>query len=65
MGLLILGISAPSIVSAVSDGRAPRTAMIVLVIGGSLAVYALSQKPGGYTVDEIPKAFIRVIARIF
>lgn len=39
--------------------------MIVLVLGGSLAVYALSQKPGGYTVEEIPKAFIRVIARIF
>ncbi len=65
MGLLILGITTPSIISAVSDGRAPRAAIIVLMLGGSLAVYALSQKPGGYTLDEIPEAFIRVIARIF
>ncbi len=64
-GLIVLALSAPAIISAISDGRAPRTAAIVLVLGGGLVVYALSQKPGGYQLEEIPAVFIKVIARIF
>jgi hypothetical protein len=62
IGLVVLGLSAPSIVSAISDGRAPRTAMLTLVIGGGLTLYALTQKPGGYRIDQVPEVFIKVIA---
>ncbi len=65
IGLIILVLSAPAIISAISDGRAPRTAAFALVIGGGLVVYALTQKPGGYALNEVPQAFIKVIARIF
>jgi hypothetical protein len=65
LGILLAGVSVPSIVSAFSDGRAPRTAAIAMILGGALVVYALSQKPGGYRMDDIPKAFVRVIADIF
>lgn len=65
IGLVVAGFSAPSIMSAISDGRAPRTAMITLVVGGGLVVYALTQKPGGYRIEDIPKAFIEVIADVF
>ncbi|MFU8882801.1 MAG: hypothetical protein ACNA7Q_10570 [Rhodobacterales bacterium] len=65
LGLFLAGVSVPSIVSAFSDGRTPRTAAIALILGGTLVVYALSQKPGGYRLDDIPKAFVRVIADIF
>ena len=65
IGLVVLLLSAPAIISAISDGRAPRTAMVALVVGGGLVVFALSQKPGGYRIEDIPRAFIRVIADIF
>lgn len=65
IGLLVAGFSAPSIVSAISDGRAPRTAMVTLVVGGGLILYALSQKPGGYGIEDVPKTFIKVIADVF
>ncbi|MEE4346072.1 MAG: hypothetical protein V2I53_04740 [Paracoccaceae bacterium] len=65
IGLVIAGFSAPSIMSAFSDGRAPRIATIALVVGGALVIYALSQKPGGYRIEDIPKAFIKVIGNVF
>jgi hypothetical protein len=65
IGLVIVGFSAPAIVSAVSDRRPPRTSMVTLILGGSLAVYALAQKPGGYRIGDIPETFIRVIAEVF
>lgn len=65
IGLVIVAFSVPAIMSAVSDRRAPRTSMVALILGGSLAVYALAQKPGGYRIEEIPETFIRVIAEVF
>lgn len=65
IGLIILVLSAPAIISAISDGRAPRTAALALVIGGGLVVYALTQKPGGYALNEVPQAFIKVLAQFF
>ena len=65
IGILLVGISIPSMFGALADRRSPRVAAIVIMIGGSLILLALSQKPGGYTFDDIPRAFIRVIAYYF
>lgn len=65
IGIIVFVLSAPAIISAISDGRAPRTAMVALVVGGGLVLFALTQKPGGYRIDDIPRAFVRVIADIF
>lgn len=62
IGLIILGFTIPSIVSAFSENRAPRVAALMLLIGGGLVVIALVQKPGGYTLNDIPHAFTRVVA---
>ncbi len=61
IGLVILVFSIPSIVSSYSEGRAPRIAAIMLLIGGGMVVYALTQKVGGYTFEDIPRAFVRVV----
>lgn len=61
IGLVILGFTVPSIFSAFSDGRAPRAAAIMLLIGGGLVALAVTQKPMGYTLDDIPRAFVRVV----
>lgn len=60
---LILGVfSVPSIISSLSDGRAPRVAAFTLIAAGSLVVYAIQTRPGGYELQDIPAAFMRVLA---
>ena len=63
VGVVLLVFSVPSIVSAFSEGRAPRVAAFTLVAGGTLFIWAISQMPGGFNLMEIPEAFVRVIAR--
>ena len=60
-GLILLAFSLPSIIGALSDGRAPRAAAIVVLAGGFLTVMALNQR--AYTLDDIPHAFVRVIGK--
>ncbi|RKF14235.1 hypothetical protein D6850_13130 [Roseovarius spongiae] len=62
---IVLGVFAlPAIVSALSDGRAPRVAAFVLIAAGVLVVYAIREKPGGYTLQDVPNAFVRVAASV-
>lgn len=61
IGLIVLVFTIPSIVSSFSEGRAPRIAAIMLLIGGGMVGYALTQKGGGYTIEDIPRAFVRVV----
>ena len=62
---LVLGVfSIPAIFSAVSEGRTPRIAAFVVIAAGCLVVWAFTKKPGGYTIEDIPNAFVRVVAEI-
>ena len=63
-GVVLLALSIPSIFSAISDSRPPRAAAIILLIGGTLVVIALSRKPGGIALGEIPDIFFRVIGPV-
>lgn len=61
---LVLGVfTLPAIISAFSDGRTPRAAIIVAVVAGGLLIYALNTKQGGYPLEEIPQVFFRVVAK--
>ncbi|WP_299613180.1 hypothetical protein [uncultured Tateyamaria sp.] len=62
LGILIAGFSIPSILSAVSDRRAPRASAITILIAGGLILLAIQSQPGGYRLEEIPEVFVRVIA---
>lgn len=64
LGIIIAALSIPSILSAVSDRRAPRASAITILIAGGLIVFAVSGKPGGYALQEIPEIFMRVIGRL-
>ena len=62
---VVLGVLAiPAIFSAAVDGRAPRVPIIVIVISASLILYAVYNKPGGYSIEELPEVFTRVVASI-
>lgn len=63
IGLVLIVLSVPSIMSAFSEGHAPRVASIVIIAGGALVVWAITQKPGRYSLLEIPDIFVRVVAR--
>mgnify|MGYP001792264313 CR=1 FL=1 len=61
---VILGVfSIPSIMSAFSEGRAPRVAAFTVIAAGVMVVWAAQQKPGGYKFREIPDIFVRVVAQ--
>ncbi|MEL7100066.1 MAG: hypothetical protein AAGM84_14670 [Pseudomonadota bacterium] len=64
VGIIIAGLSVPSILSAMSDGRAPRASALTILIAGGLITYALTQHPGGYTLQTVPDAFVRVVALV-
>ena len=61
IGVVVLALSIPSILGALIDQRAPRTPAIMLLIGGGLVVLAVTQQPGGYEIQDVPDAFVRVI----
>lgn len=65
IGLVLMVISVPSILSAIADGQAPRFAAFIIIAGCGLVVWSISQKPGGYSINEIPDVFLRVIAPLF
>jgi hypothetical protein len=63
-GLVIGALAIPAVVSAFSDGRVPRAGAIMVMVSIGLLVAALSTRPGGYRIDEVPSAFVRVIGRL-
>lgn len=62
-GLIIAGFSFPSIVGAFSEGRAPRTAALLLLLGGGMVAAAIYDKPGMYSLQTVPDAFVRVVGK--
>lgn len=60
----VLGVlSIPSMISAVSDARAPRVGAVTVVIAGALIVWAMLTKPGGYKLADLPTLVVTVAAR--
>ncbi|MEO1733720.1 MAG: hypothetical protein AAFR45_08865 [Pseudomonadota bacterium] len=64
LGVVLLGLAVPSALTAWAEKRRPRVAALVMLIGGGLIVFAVNEKPGGYTWADVPNAFIGVVADI-
>lgn len=64
IGLLATALAIPSLLAAYSESRAPRAGAILVLIGGVLLAVALTQKPSGYSFDEIPDVIMKVLARV-
>lgn len=61
IGLALVVLSIPAVVSSISKGDRPRIATITLMIAGTMMVWALSNKPGGYAIEDIPEVVARVL----
>lgn len=46
LGLIIAALSIPSVLSAISDRRAPRASAITILIAGGLILFAIQGNPG-------------------
>lgn len=63
LGIIVGALTIPSILSAVSDRRAPRASALTILIAGGLILYAVQTHPGGYKLEKIPDVFVNVVAR--
>jgi len=63
IGIILAVFSIPSIMSAITESRAPRVAAFAILVGGSLMLWSISEKPGGYPLKDIPDTFVRVVAK--
>lgn len=63
IGLIIAVLTVPAILTAFTEGRTPRAASVMVLISGVLIVLALDRYPDGYSVADIPNAFVRVFDR--
>ncbi len=65
LGTLLCLLALPSAASAYSEERTPRLASVIFVLGAGLVLLAMTLHPGSYGFSDVPRAFIRVLGRLF
>ncbi len=60
LGIIIMAAAFPAAVGAFSRSDPPRLAILAVVVGGCMILYATAQTPGGYQIDQMPALFVRV-----
>ena len=63
IGIVLAVLSLPAILSALADNRRPVLGALTAIAAVGLIVWAAQARPGGYSVRDIPEAFVRVVAR--
>jgi hypothetical protein len=63
-GLGLAVLSLPALISAWVDKRPPRVGAVVLLTGLGLVAWAVTTRPGGYVLSEIPLLVYEMIARL-
>ena len=62
VGLVILLLGIPATISAFSSSdRTFRPVILSILVGGGMIVFAMSQTPGGYTANDVP----RILGELF
>lgn len=61
IGIIVGVLAIPGILSAIIDSNPPRVAAIAVIVSGGLMVYAVYNKPGGYSVSDLPDVFTSVV----
>ena len=64
LGVFLLVLSVPSLISAAIDRRPPRVAALTAILAGGILVYTIQSNPGAYSGKDVPDVFIRVAAKI-
>ncbi len=64
IGIVLLALSVPSLLSAWVEQRVPRMGAIMVIASAAMIVSALMYKPGGYSFGEVPTVMLGVFARM-
>lgn len=65
VGIVLLVLSLPSLLSAWVDSRAPRMGAIMVIAALGLIIGALLTNPGGYAFNKVPGIMIKVVGGFF
>jgi hypothetical protein len=65
LGIVLMVLSVPSLLSAWVEGRAPRIGAIMIIAAFGMIVTALTVNPGGYEFNEVPGVMVGVVSRLF
>ncbi|MFN3991330.1 MAG: hypothetical protein ACK4IU_00295 [Tabrizicola flagellatus] len=65
VGIVLLVLSVPSLLSAWVESRAPRMGAIMAVVALGMISAALIESPGGYTFEEVPGVVLKTVMRLF
>ncbi|QFU09810.1 hypothetical protein PARPLA_00627 [Rhodobacteraceae bacterium THAF1] len=64
ISVVFLALAVPSIFAAWVDRRIPKIGLVLIVVGGLMTFWTLNTYPGDYVWEDVPMAFIEVIASI-
>jgi len=64
LGVMFGGLALPALLNAYSEGRPPRMAATLILLCGGLIALAVSTNPLGYTLQDVPQAFMRVFGKL-
>ena len=65
LGIVLLVLSVPSLLSAWAESRAPRLGAIMAIVALGMIAAALLIRPGGYAFNDVPGVMIGVVSRLF
>lgn len=63
LGILLVIVTIPSLLSAWVEGRPPRVGALILLAAMSMILAAVINRPTGYRFEEIPTVMLNVVTR--
>ncbi len=64
IGVVLLVLVVPSLISAWAESRAPRMGAIMTIVALGLILTAVQVKPGGYAFRDVPTVMLDVVLRL-
>ncbi|MCE0506801.1 MULTISPECIES: hypothetical protein [unclassified Roseivivax] len=64
LGVFFLALAITSGLAALSEGRRPYVALLLLIGAGAAGVHAWQATEGGLVLADVPMAFYRIIASL-
>jgi hypothetical protein len=64
LGIVLLILTIPSLLSSWVEGRIPRLGLVTLIASLAMIVTAEMYKPGGYSANEVPGVMVDVFGKM-
>ncbi len=64
VGIVLLALSLPSLLSAWVEGRLSRLGTVLILVGSGMVGWAIYTQPKGYEFGEIPMIMLGVLSRV-